>query len=90
MAAKCKNCGAPLIWIHTKAGMDMACNAAETYYKQTKGGKNRIVTPTGEVLQCVLLDDENDDLSQATGYGHVPHWSTCPNSDRNRKKGDRP
>lgn len=83
--AKCKSCGAEIKFIRTLGGKSMPCNAEEVYYKYKLGAVDRIVTPNGEVLPCVFLDAETDDLSDASGYGYVPHWSTCPNADKHRK-----
>lgn len=83
---KCKSCGKKIVWIRTHAGSAMPCDAEQVYYRYTYGGKHRIVTPNGEVLACELMDGEKDDLSRATGVGYVPHWSTCPNADRHRKR----
>lgn len=85
--ARCKSCGAEIEYIRTMSGKRMPCNAEHTYYKYQLGAKDRIVTPNGEVLPCVLLNAEKDDLSQATGYGYVPHFATCPNAAGHRKRG---
>lgn len=86
-AVKCKKCGAEIIWIQTIGGRSMPCNAEQTYYIEKLGAKDRIVTPNGEVLACILLDAEKDDLSEATGYGYVPHWATCPAAEKFKKRG---
>jgi len=80
---KCKRCEADIIWIKTAKGKSMPCDAKVTYYIQkAKGGKQRIVTPNGEVLSCEYTDDPNS----ATGTGYVPHWYTCPYADNFRKR----
>lgn len=65
----------------------MPCNPERVYYKYKLGAKNRIVTLNGEVLPCVLFDSEKDDLSQAEAFGYIPHFATCPDADKHRKRG---
>lgn len=71
---KCTKCGARILWIKTSAGKNMPCDPdLITYWKDSKG-KQRIVTPNGEVIACRL----EGDTQTATGVGYVPHWGTCP------------
>lgn len=39
----CSKCGKQIMWIKTKAGKNMPCNPSFVYYKEQKGGKDRIV-----------------------------------------------
>ena len=49
----CRSCGAAIVWIKTPGGKSMPCNAAPVYYiAKPKSGKQRIVTPNGEVIAC--------------------------------------
>lgn len=79
--SKCKECGAEIIWIRTRSGKAMPCDAPQVMYRQKKGGRDRIVTPDGEVLACEITED----AGRATGVGHIPHWSTCPAAGRFRR-----
>ena len=88
-ALTCRKCGAELIRVKTIYGKSILCNAEETYYIQEQGGNDRIVTPNGIVLACTLLDAENDDLSEATGYGYVPHRRVCPASEKYRERANK-
>lgn len=45
----CSKCGKQIMWIKTKAGKSMPCNPSFVYYKEKKGGKDRIVLTNGEV-----------------------------------------
>lgn len=79
--ANCRSCGAKIIWIRTSSGKSMPCNANPVVYWAAYGGRDRIVTPSGEVVACKL----NGDQQTATGIGYIPHWSTCDHSERFRK-----
>lgn len=79
----CRSCGAAIVWIRTPGGKSMPCNASPTYYiAKPKSGKQRIVTPNGDVVACEYTDEPG----RATGTGFIPHWSTCPNANSHRKK----
>lgn len=80
--AKCKSCGADIIWIKTDNGKSMPCDADQVLYLDVKWGTETIVTPNGQVLKCEFTNDPDE----ASGVGHLPHWATCPYADRHRKK----
>lgn len=80
--AKCKGCGAEIIWIKTQTGKKMPCNPDMVMYWEKKNGKGKIITPNGEVLSCVF----EGETEKATGYGYTTHWNTCPEAKRFRKK----
>ena len=80
--AKCRSCGAEIIWIKTPDGKLMPCDAAPVYYC-AKSGSKRIVTWNGQVRACEYTDDVN----KATGVGYVPHWSTCDHGEHFRRSG---
>lgn len=71
--SKCKGCGAPIVWIKTTGGKAMPCDPNLVTYKAERGGSNRIVMPTGQVVSCKTGVASNE----ADGIGYVPHWSTC-------------
>ena len=82
--AKCKACGAPIIFIRTQGGKKMPCDPEQRMYWQRKGAKEKIVTPNGEVINCAL---DGETINNATGIGYVPHWATCPHSDKFKRGG---
>jgi len=81
--ARCKACGAPIVWIKMVRGKSMPCDANHVYYIENRGAKDKIVTPNGLVLSCELTSTPD----KATGVGYVPHWSTCPQADTFRRRG---
>ena len=78
---KCKKCGDPIIFIKTSAGKNMPCDPGLIPYWRDNRGKQRIVTPDGEVIACRLEGDPQ----KITGVGHIPHWATCPNAKEFKK-----
>lgn len=80
--AKCKGCGAEIIFIRTAGGKSMPCEPAQLPYWARNGAKDKIVTPNGEVISC----DYAGEIGKETGLGYLPHWATCPAGDRFRKK----
>lgn len=78
----CKACGKSIVWIQTTKGKSMPCDAEPVAYKEVKGGKEKIVTPNGEVISCTF-DAKPDDM---TGIGYIPHWSTCPQANSFKKR----
>lgn len=64
----CKACGKPIVWIRTTKGKSMPCDAEPVAYKEIKGGKEKIVTPNGEVISCTF-DAKPEEM---TGIGYIP------------------
>lgn len=79
--SKCRSCGAEIIWIKTKAGKNMPCDADQVVYWERKGGSQKIVRPDGEIVSAEL--DGIPGL--ATGIGYISHFATCPNAGAHRK-----
>ena len=84
MAATCKSCGAPIIWIQSPKGKWIPCDEGLIPYKADRSGKEAIVTQKGEIIRCNLTFEGKGD-----GAGRIAHWATCPaaNLYRRRKNG---
>ena len=81
--AKCRGCGAPILWITTTAGRSMPCDPVVVSYNPLPDGKDKIVTPNGEVVSCEIVASS----PEAAGVGYRPHWATCPQARRFKKGG---
>ena len=60
---QCRGCGGPIIRIETAGGKSIPCDPEQVIYWQESGGKQKIVTPNGEVVSASLEGDSR----QATG-----------------------
>lgn len=78
----CKACGAKIVFIKTAAGKSMPCDAAAVTYWKNSRGKDTIITPNGETVRCDIEGDPN----KATGIGYIPHWATCPEAGKFKKR----
>ena len=82
MAATCKSCGAPIIWIETPKHKWIPCDEGLKEYKIDRAGPEAIVTQKGEIVRCRF-----DFVSEPDGMGRLAHWATCPNADQHRRRG---
>lgn len=57
----CRECGAEIFFIRTSSGAKMPVNKDQVGY--TLGGKDRIVTPNGEILSVTITDHPNQVLA---------------------------
>ena len=80
--AKCKGCGAEIIFIGTAGGKSIPCDPEQVMYWVKPKAKGKVVTPNGEVISCEFSGESD----KATGLGFVSHWSTCPEAGRFRRK----
>lgn len=48
--SQCNRCGARIMWVKTKAGKNMPVDPQFVDFKKIKGGKERLVLPSGEVV----------------------------------------
>lgn len=79
--AKCRSCGARIIFIKTKKGHMMPCNPTVTRYAKTEGGKEKVVLDNGEVVSCTT----NISADEAEGVGYISHFATCPYANMHKK-----
>ena len=78
---RCRSCGAKIRFIKMKSGKSMPVNEKIVNYKTDPHGKERIVTPGGDVVACVT----GINADEATGFGYVSHFATCPNARNHRR-----
>lgn len=79
----CRGCGTPLEWIRTKEGRSMPVDP-ETVFVIEGEGRDRFITDEGEVItgRRATPEEERPELTVA----FVPHWKTCPDADRFRRR----
>lgn len=78
----CKSCGRRIRFIRMKSGKSMPVNESFVNYKLADGGKDRVVTPDGDVVSCISGVSAKD----ADGYGYMSHFATCPGAAKHRKR----
>ena len=79
--AKCKSCGADIIWIKTKNGRSTPCDAKPIPFRESFSGGMKLVTKAGDVVPG-NYDGTSDD------FAYISHFATCPNADQHRRKHD--
>ena len=81
---KCRSCGAPIVWITTKNGKAMPCDAKPRNY--LAGSKDVFITEDGKTVLGTLPEPGMMQPQGYVGWGYVPHYATCPHADEHRKK----
>ena len=77
--ARCKACGAEILWIKMASGKSMPCDAQKiTYTDAWKEGSLTLITPEGKIAK-----GEFD--PGAEKYGYTSHFATCPAANAFRK-----
>ena len=79
--AKCRACGAEIMFIKTKAGKTMPVDANSVTYYPEDGGMDLFVLLDGSTDRGRRVDAEIDGLK----IGFVSHFATCPDAFRFRK-----
>lgn len=80
--AKCKSCGAEIIWIKMRSGKSAPCNPEPIHYRKFVHDVNNmivLVTPDGDVTPGEVCEDS--DL-----FGYISHFATCPYANKYRKR----
>lgn len=80
---RCAACGKPITWMKTKAGKSMPCDSQLVQYWEDENGQDKVITHAGEIVRCSLQGPGDE----RTGLGRVPHWGSCTNPNRFRKRG---
>jgi len=80
----CRGCGAEIIFIRTSEGKSIPCDPEPLKYWQCADGRERIVTPDGEVVAAELTGMPGGE----SGIGYITHFATCPKADSFRRKGN--
>lgn len=82
MAKTCKACGAPLVWIETPKGSYIPCDEGLVEYQADRNGHDVLIGQNGETIRCRIHFE-----GTPTGTARTPHWATCTNPDKFRKRG---
>lgn len=77
--AKCKSCGAEIIWLVMESGKKMPCDAQKIPCRENVNGKYILVLPSGKLIRADI--DLDSDV-----YGYTSHFATCPAANDFRKE----
>ena len=77
----CRWCGYRVLWVRMKSGKMMPVNPEFVNYKVDRSGKEKIVTPHGDVIAGNKCDSRDAD-----GYGYISHFATCQKMKRSGGK----
>ena len=75
--AKCRSCGAEIIWCKTTSGKSMPVDVAPA-----KGGTIEIVDGIAEIAGEVKRDQSDAGL---VPFLHKSHFATCPDAAKHRR-----
>ncbi len=79
----CKGCGDPILWITTKAGKFMPVDE-EPVAVIVGQGNERFITDEGDVIVGRRAEPTEKSIELPVGF--IPHWKTCPQAGRFRRK----
>lgn len=68
----CRQCGRRILWVRMKSGKNMPVDMELHNYKKDSTGKEKIVTPDGEVVTGRIIVGEHGD-----GTGYISHFASC-------------
>ena len=78
---KCRACQADIIFIKTKAGKSVPCDAKSMYFTPEANGTQVFVLMDGSVQRGKECPGGGDGCQ----IGYISHFATCPNADLFRK-----
>lgn len=82
--SKCRSCGARLIWIKTASGKNMPCDYEPVKFRYNFLSNIRLVTKEGEITGADIVRSANESYD---AIGYFPHWATCSNPEKFKKRG---
>lgn len=81
----CRECGKPLVFIRTKSGKNMPCEAEPVFYWPDDNGPLMFYQRNGTYERGTLQGHP----AVPQGSGYVPHWGRCRKNEAIPPKGER-
>lgn len=79
--SRCKECNRAIAYIRTSKGLMMPCEPIPRWYKKDPSGKDRILTPDGELVRVRVVSS----TIGADGYGYLPHFANCTHEKKKKE-----
>ena len=77
--SQCRGCGREIIWLRMNSGKYMPVDPKPVLV--AGDGKDTFITDEGETITGTASKTDTGTV------GFVPHWATCPEAGRFRKRG---
>ena len=79
---KCRSCGANIIWIITKTGRKMPCNAEPIFFDLANMNDEgtKVFVKDNRIIAIGIENPEGQEV------GYISHFATCPEAEKWRKK----
>lgn len=84
-AVTCRGCGRSIQFVRTPSGRLLPVDPEPVLVVRRGPGTVTVVTPSGEVIRGYRTDEPPDPEIGAHA-GRVPHWMTCTDPERFRKR----
>lgn len=82
--AKCKSCGAEIVWVKLKSGKSHPCNPGYWRYKEGIGS-DRLITSDGNVVAGTIIKFP-EPKEMGLPKGMISHFATCPAAEILRRR----
>lgn len=77
--AKCRSCGADIVFIGTPRGTMIPCDAQPVRFDPSERGDSKVVTESGNVVSAFIS-------TKGMEKGYISHFATCPNAGEFRRR----
>lgn len=85
MSSTCRSCDAEVVWITSRKGKPMICNAQLIQGIEDPQGTLRLILSDGSVKRARPLRGREPHIGQPFVEGRVSHWATCPQAGEWRR-----
>ena len=84
--AKCRACGAEVLFIPTAPYKKAIVDAEAVYIEPDESANGVYILPTGGTIRGRIIPDEDIDEKTDLKLAYVSHFATCTEPDRFRKR----
>lgn len=80
--ARCRTCGAEIIWKKTAGGKNMPCEAYPIEVIPNPRSKFKALDRYGKLISC----DKTQESGPTSEIAWEPHWGNCNKPDEHRRR----